>query len=164
MGSEMCIRDRLCIRPSTTIINVLLLDYVIAISPLVVTILAYLCILLYDRNCRVIVFLSLPMKRCFQRHRNWNPKETILNTFATFLLCGYTKLLFVSVNLLVGVHSYESSGHPIPNSTVLLYDPTIRFFHSEHIPYVVLALSVICLLYTSPSPRDATLSRMPSSA
>ena len=27
-----------------------------------------------------------------------------------------------------------------------------------------LALSVNCLLYTSPSPRDATLSRMPSSA
>ena len=26
------------------------------------------------------------------------------------------------------------------------------------------ALSTICLLYTSPSPRDATLSRMPSSA
>ena len=25
-------------------------------------------------------------------------------------------------------------------------------------------LSMICLLYTSPSPRDATLSRMPSSA
>ena len=27
-----------------------------------------------------------------------------------------------------------------------------------------LGLPVICLLYTSPSPRDATLSRMPSSA
>ena len=26
------------------------------------------------------------------------------------------------------------------------------------------ALELICLLYTSPSPRDATLSRMPSSA
>ena len=25
-------------------------------------------------------------------------------------------------------------------------------------------LSIVCLLYTSPSPRDATLSRMPSSA
>ena len=25
-------------------------------------------------------------------------------------------------------------------------------------------LSILCLLYTSPSPRDATLSRMPSSA
>ena len=26
------------------------------------------------------------------------------------------------------------------------------------------AMSYVCLLYTSPSPRDATLSRMPSSA
>ena len=28
----------------------------------------------------------------------------------------------------------------------------------------VSAMSIICLLYTSPRPRDATLSRMPSSA
>ena len=28
----------------------------------------------------------------------------------------------------------------------------------------IIALDSICLLYTSPSPRDATLSRMPSSA
>ena len=28
----------------------------------------------------------------------------------------------------------------------------------------VYALDIFCLLYTSPSPRDATLSRMPSSA
>ena len=27
-----------------------------------------------------------------------------------------------------------------------------------------IALGILCLLYTSPSPRDATLSRMPSSA
>ena len=141
---------KLCITSSTSPVNVLLLDYVIAISPLVLTVLAYICILLYDRNCRVIVFFSFPMKRCFQRHRNWNPKETILNTFATFLLCGYTKLLFISVNLLVGIHLYRSSGDPIPNSTVLLYDPTIRFFHSEHIPYVVLALSVIVIFVLLP--------------
>ena len=31
-------------------------------------------------------------------------------------------------------------------------------------PWSVLILPYICLLYTSPSPRDATLSRMPSSA
>ena len=29
---------------------------------------------------------------------------------------------------------------------------------------VILVEDIICLLYTSPSPRDATLSRMPSSA
>ena len=30
--------------------------------------------------------------------------------------------------------------------------------------HVVPGLVILCLLYTSPSPRDATLSRMPSSA
>ena len=29
---------------------------------------------------------------------------------------------------------------------------------------VIIAAILVCLLYTSPSPRDATLSRMPSSA
>ena len=32
------------------------------------------------------------------------------------------------------------------------------------VSFVGIALSFFCLLYTSPSPRDATLSRMPSSA
>ena len=36
------------------------------------------------------------------------------------------------------------------------------FFHADPHPGNLLALD--CLLYTSPSPRDATLSRMPSSA
>ena len=142
----------LCVHPSARPIDVLLLDYVIAISPFIFTVFCYLCVILHDRNCHngVVTFLSSPIKRCFQPHTNWNPKETILNTFATFLLCGYTKLLFVSVNLLVGVHSYNSLGKVVPNSTVLLYDPTIRFFHSKHIPYVALALSIIMIFVVLP--------------
>ena len=41
----------------------------------------------------------------------------------------------------------------------------IDHYHQEiHGNYVPFKLSMGCLLYTSPSPRDATLSRMPSSA
>lgn len=137
----------LCINPSARPIDVLLLDYVIAISPFIFTVFCYLCVVLHDRNCHNGI---LPLKRCFQPHTNWNPKETILNTFATFLLCGYTKLLFVSVNLLVGVHSYNSLGEVVLNSTILLYDPTIRFFHSTHIPYIVLSLSIMLIFILIP--------------
>ena len=42
-------------------------------------------------------------------------------------------------------------------------DGTVRFFQSGSDPKTVKAHKG-CLLYTSPSPRDATLSRMPSSA
>ena len=38
----------------------------------------------------------------------------------------------------------------IANSTVLLYDSTIRFFHSEHIPYVVVSMSVIVIFVLLP--------------
>ena len=34
----------------------------------------------------------------------------------------------------------------------------------DHHAHAFIAAHRICLLYTSPSPRDATLSRMPSSA
>ena len=44
----------------------------------------------------------------------------------------------------------------------------LRAYKRAHAPrapaYVATALLCVCLLYTSPSPRDATLSRMPSSA
>ena len=40
----------------------------------------------------------------------------------------------------------------------------LRFGLPEHFVDTIEALLRSCLLYTSPSPRDATLSRMPSSA
>ena len=40
---------------------------------------------------------------------------------------------------------------------------TLERFNESHIEGIT-ALYNDCLLYTSPSPRDATLSRMPSSA
>ena len=61
--------------------------------------------------------------------------------------------------------------HPNPSETLLVvevsdstlkYDKTVKklLFAKANIP----EYWIICLLYTSPSPRDATLSRMPSSA
>ena len=48
----------------------------------------------------------------------------------------------------------------------ILYDTSIPTDVEDFIrePFGKFVLLVICLLYTSPSPRDATLSRMPSSA
>ena len=56
--------------------------------------------------------------------------------------------------------------------TMLPADDCVDWFCDRHdvnatdevIDFVVDAHFAFCLLYTSPSPRDATLSRMPSSA
>ena len=141
----------ICVSVSIKSINILLFDYIIAFFPLILTVFAYVGIELHDRNYRIIVYLTIPVKSFFRLfHRNWNPKTTILNTFGTFILLVYSKLIFVSINLLFAVYTYDSSGKAVLNSTVLLFDTNVNFFHSEHIPYVVLALSVIFVFVLPP--------------
>ena len=141
----------MCISTSLKSIDILLFDYIIAFYPIFLTIFIYIAIELHDRNCRIAVYLTIPVKKFFNLFkRNWNPKTTILNTCVTFILLAYSKLLFTSINLLFAVRSYNSDGDVVPNSTVLLYDPAIRFLHSEHIPYAVLALSVMVIFVLLP--------------
>ena len=141
----------LCVTPSARAIQMLLVDYVIAIYPLILTLVILLCLELYDRNYRAIVFLSSPLRLYSTLFCNgWDPKRRILNTAATFFLLSYSKLLFVSIGLLLPIQSYNSQGVVVTNSTVLLYDPTVTFLHSEHIPYVILALVTLVIVLLCP--------------
>ena len=56
-------------------------------------------------------------------------------------------------------------GRIINPKNVLSHPDELRPFETDGLTaYRKMPLAVVCLLYTSPSPRDATLSRMPSSA
>ena len=141
----------ICVSVSIKPINILLFDYIIAFFPLILTVFAYVGIQLHGRNYRIIFYLTIPVKSFFRLfHRNWNPKSTILNTFGTFILLVYSKLIFLSINLLFATYTYDSSGEVVLNSTVLLFDTNVKFFHSEHIPYAILALSVIIIFVLPP--------------
>ena len=133
----------LCISASLKSINVLLLDYIIAVYPIILTIILYIGLELCDRYG-----ITVHLKCCLQR--NWNPRETLLSTCATFLLLSYSKFLFVSFNLLFKVEIYNCKGEIISDSALLLFDPQIKFFHLEHIPYVVLSFSVILIFVVLP--------------
>ena len=89
----------------------------------------------------------------------------------------YTLLLLLIFLIACAPTSTSQSPHPL--RTLIVYSPypshLIRpilndFEKREHVKVEIkhgstqVLLSNICLLYTSPSPRDATLSRMPSSA
>ena len=85
-----------CISPSFKAINVLIFDYIIASYPLFLTMFIYACIEVCDRyhitfsSCQNLIKIYYP---------SWNPKRTVLATFATFLLLSYSKFLFTSLHL-----------------------------------------------------------------
>ena len=55
---------------------------------------------------------------------------------------------------------YNFTQESFESALTYLHGLKLIFYYKDILPDVVF----ICLLYTSPSPRDATLSRMPSSA
>ena len=141
----------LCVSTNMKTVDILLFDYIIACVPLILTVFSFICIELYDRNYKLIVFLSYPI-RCFTSvHQNWNPRKRILTTFVSFFLLSYAKFLFVSLSFLLSVTLYNSKGEAVPNSAILLYDPAIRPFDSEHIIYVVLTFSVLLVFVIIPT-------------
>ena len=128
-----------CVSNQIKFIHIAFLGYISAFYPIFLIILTWVCVELHGRNFRLLVWLWRPFHRCFVKlRRGWNKKSDIIDVFATFFLLSYSKCLYQSVPLLYAlkVSTYNVSEHSI----------------------------YFCLLYTSPSPRDATLSRMPSSA
>ena len=129
-----------CLQPHTNTLQVLALDYLIAVYPLLLITLSYLLVLLYDRNVRLIVCLWKPFLRLFIKfRRQWNIRNSLVEVFVTFLLLSYVKILSVSVDLLVPVLLYDQHGHTLPQP-YLFNQGDLPFLGSQHLPYACLAL------------------------
>ena len=63
----------------------LALDYLIAVYPLLLMVITYLLIVLYDRNYRVITAMWRPLRVLFSYYRrNWDVRTSVIDSYATF--------------------------------------------------------------------------------
>ena len=101
-----------------------------------------------------------PYLKLLSRKRTWTPVQTTkgkLKEGAEETI--YRALAIRHMELPVGEFITDALDKKVPNTARALLESNVK----DEIKHD-LALTYICLLYTSPSPRDATLSRMPSSA
>ena len=128
-------------------IAVLALDYVVAIYPLLLTVVSYILIDLHGRNVKIVVILWKPFRYLFiLLRRNWDSRTTVIDAYATFFVLSFTKLLYVSADLLIPVRT-----HSLNNDSVrwaLYYDATVDYFGKEHLPYAILAITGLSLFIT----------------
>ena len=133
------------------VLPTLALDYVIAVYPLLLMVVSYLLIALYDRNYRVVTVLWSPFRRLFSLfRRNWDIRTTLVDAFATFFFLSNVKFLCVSFDLLVPTKLYHFNGINHTHTFVLYYSADIEYFGKEHFPYAILAITVVCVCVILP--------------
>ena len=138
-----------CLHPQMTMVQAIALDYAIAVYPLVLIATTYLLVELHDHDFRVTVWLWKPFHRCFVCfRRGWNIRTSLIDAFATFLLLSYVKFLSVSFDLLFSTHVYNIHGKL--TGLYLFYDGSLEYFGKEHLPYGVLALTVLLVFNILP--------------
>ena len=139
-----------CMHPKMTTLHVLILDYAIAVYPLLLIVTSYILVELHDHNFRLIVWLWKPFHRCFVScRREWNIKNSLVDAFCTFLLLSYVKFLSVSFNLLVPVSVFNIHGET-NGKYYLLFDGSVEYFGPEHLPFGILALAVLLVFNILP--------------
>ena len=138
-----------CLSANLSSLEAIAMEYIVAVYVLLLTVICYVLIELHDRDCRLIVWIWRPFRRCFARFRQqWNVRSSLIGTFTTFFLLSYMKLTSTSIRILNGVFVYDSYGKYL--GTFLYYDATVRYFTGEHIILAVIAILVLVTVVAIP--------------
>ena len=78
------------------------LEACVAVYSLILICLSYFLIVLYDHNIWLVVFIWKPFCFIFRRFReNWDTQSSVIDSFSTFFLLSYVKLLSICMDLMV---------------------------------------------------------------
>ena len=132
-----------------TTLEVLALDYLIAVYPMLLMVIAYTLLELHGYGFRPVLLVWRPFHYFFVRfRREWNIQTSIVDAFVTFFILSTTKLFNVSFHLLIPMLLYNVDGDII--GIYLYYNPHLEYMRGKHLPYALLALTVIGLFVVLP--------------
>ncbi len=138
-----------CVSEHISNVQVLCMEYIVAIYPLLLTVVMYICIQQHARGCRVLVCLWRPFGYCFAtllKRCKCNPGTSIVHIFSSFLLLSSAKIHFVSMSILQSGwytnYNFTDSFAVSHTSHTIFYDPTLTLFSNKHLPYAILAITM----------------------
>ena len=130
--------DPFCLHPNMTIIQIMSLEYAIAVYPLFLIILTNLLIKIHE-HFELVRFLWKPVAWLFTRFNDqWRASNSLIEVFATFILLSYVKVINTSFDILMPVQVHNVTGKVF--YTCLYYNGSMEYFGHDHLPYAVLAI------------------------
>ena len=132
-------------------LHIIFLNYASAIYPLLLILMSYLAVELHGRNVRLLVYLWRPFHKCCVRlRREWNAKNDIIDTFATFFLLAYSKFMYQSFELLGCQYRYSPNVPRSKTEKVTLFDLDAYCFSRRHLPFAVFSIGFLLFFVVLP--------------
>ena len=141
-----------CLHPDLSMLQVICLDYIVGVYPLVLIFITYCFVRLHDRYV-VISKLWKPFFKLFSfLRREWNIRESLVNAFAAFIVLSYVKMMNVSFDLITPSHSYRDlNGSRLRSPHDHLFmNGSLPYFGKEHIPYAICAILMLLVFNIIP--------------
>ena len=132
-------------------IEALALDYAVAVYPIILIIISYILIELYDHNILCVVYLWKPfywILSFFQK--NWNIHTSVIDSSATFFLLLCVKILSVSSDLLMFTSVHILNGG-VYHALLLWFKCSILWKGALELPYGILAVLSLVFVIIIPT-------------
>lgn len=111
-----------CLHPRANALEILALDYIVAIYPFLLIFVTYSLVTAYDKQYRLLIYIWWPFKVCIQKYRGiWDVGTSLLNIFATISLLSSVKILGTSFAILSYKRILDITGSEL-DAYYLLYD------------------------------------------
>ena len=141
--------EHLCLYPNITYQQVLILDYAVAVYPLLLILITYILVKLHD-NFAIVVWLWRPFHKCLVLFRKqWNIRSYLINALTTFIVLSYVKILNVSFQFLTFSQAYNMT-HVAVNKAYWYYDGSVDLASKDYIPYLILAVLMLVIFNIVP--------------
>jgi hypothetical protein len=139
-----------CIISGLKPIHISFLDYLSVFYPVCLIFLTWVCVELYDRKFRLLVWLWKPFQRCLNGKVY---RVDFINAFASFFLLSFTKTMYQVLLLLIlrkieGRRDYHQF---LGYTYVVGVDQTVLYGSTEHLLFVIPAVTLFFILGILPT-------------
>ena len=129
-----------------------ILPFLLCFQPLYIWKIRPNCFQIYSTRLTVTVhfFIEKPFHLFFRLFReNWDIRTSVIDSFATFFLLSYVKILSTSIDMLLATRVRTLNSNKTQYR--LYYAGNIEFLHGDHIPFAVLAISMLTVFIVVPT-------------
>ena len=136
----------LCMAPNMSPLGAISFWYVIEFYPLLLLLLLYVWITLYDKGYKCVVLVTRPFHRCMARFWSMTGIEpSFTHSIASIYILCFTQLTVTSFKFLLFNYNHHT------NTLIFFYDSYIQYFHGIHAVAGSFAISVLLIMILLPT-------------